>query len=89
MTDKQDIPWSVEELRTAVNSTVKLDNEYSRFLLSGALAEIERLEAGPCHRTCVYEPVQGYPHESGCIGCRIEKHCYKCGHFVDLLSKHR
>jgi hypothetical protein len=54
-----------------------------------ALAEIERLEAGPRHKKCVYPPVNGYPHESGCVGCRIEKTCTECGHFVDLSSKHR
>lgn len=57
-------------------------------LCAEALAEIERLEAGPCHQVCVHLPIGGYPHEPGCIGCRIEKHCYKCGHFVDLWSKH-
>jgi hypothetical protein len=54
-----------------------------------ALAEIERLEAGPCHQVCVHAPVGGYPHESDCPGCRMEKTCYRCGHFVDMLSKHR
>lgn len=58
-------------------------------LCHDALAEIERLNAGPSHRVCVHTPVGGYPHESGCVGCRIQKTCYKCGHYVDLSSKHR
>lgn len=52
------------------------------------LEYIEALEAVPHHNVCVFAPICGYPHESGCIGCRIEKTCYKCGHFVDLFSKH-
>lgn len=39
-----DIPWSVEELRAFVNSDKRIDPEYGRFLLTGALAEIEGLE---------------------------------------------
>jgi len=51
--------------------------------------EIKRLEASPRHRQCVHPRLGGYPHESGCVGCRIEKTCTQCGHFVDLSSQHR
>jgi hypothetical protein len=60
-----------------------------RQLYLDSLAAIERLEAGPCHEVCVHPPVGGYPHESDCVGCRVEKTCFRCGHFVDMLSKHR
>lgn len=38
------IQWSVGELNTALKSDAVLDNDYSRFLMAGALRRIQELE---------------------------------------------
>ena len=55
---------------------------WAQSLVSEVLREL-------CRITCVHKPLDGYPHASDCVGCRIEKTCTKCGHYVDMLSKHR